>query len=79
LVATIGSGPPTNTTVTLQASQRYYVKLVASIQGGLLSASANAKMFDSKLSGKVSSMVKNEVQEIEITSTTIPEKTVKIK
>ena len=76
LVASVNGATVTNNKVTLQASKSYYIKLVASKSGGALTVSANAKMFNSKLNGKISSMVKTEVQEIEISSNVIPEKTV---
>lgn len=60
----------------LKFKKSYFYKLVASKQGGSLTVAANAKMFNSKLNGKISSMVKTEVQEIEITSTIVKETTV---
>ena len=46
---------------------------VASKQGGLLDCDLNLKMYSTSLFGKVSAMVQTETQEIEATSTIIPE------
>ena len=56
---------------------RYYIEAVASKQGGGLKFDLNVKMFTSTLNGKVSYMVKTEVQEVEISSVIVPESTVR--
>ena len=79
-MAPFNSGTSTKvTTIALQATKSYYIKVVASKQGGSLKLSVNAKMYNSSLNSKVSSFIKTEVQDIEITSTIVTEKTVTIK
>lgn len=57
-------------------NSRYYLQAIASKQGGLLNCDLNAKMYTTSLAGKTSSMVKVETQEIEVSSTIIPETSV---
>ena len=52
---------------------RYYLEAVSSRQGGGLKLNINTKMYSTTLNGKTSKMVKTEIQEIEISSTVIPE------
>lgn len=51
----------------------YYIEAVGSRQSGGLTLSINSKMLDTGLTDKVSSNVKNEIQEIEISSVATPE------
>ncbi len=53
------------------------MEAIASRTNGGLYIDVNTKMLDTTLCGKVSSMVKTEVQEIEIASTVVPETTVR--
>ena len=54
-------------------TNRYYLTAIASIKGGSLNCDLNAKMYTTSLYGKFSAMVQTETQEIEVTSTIIPE------
>ena len=63
-------------TRTLQGGQMYYLQAIASKTGGGLTISLNAKMYNSTLNGKTSSMVKTEVQKITVSSTIVQETTV---
>jgi hypothetical protein len=72
--------PSTNTTVSLTnnlvGGQMYYLKAIASLTGGKLNISLNAKMYNSSLNTNTSSMVKTEVQKITVASTIVKETTV---
>lgn len=63
-------------TATLQGGKMYYLQAIASKRGGGLSINLNTKMYNSTLNGKTSSMVKTEVQAINIQSKIIQETTV---
>jgi hypothetical protein len=54
----------------------YYLQAIASLTGGKLNISLNAKMYNSSLNTNTSSMVKTEVQKITVASTIIKETTV---
>jgi hypothetical protein len=54
----------------------YYLQAIASLIGGKLNISLNAKMYNSSLNTNTSSMVKTEVQKITVASTIIKETTV---
>ncbi len=72
--------PSTNTTVSLTnnlvGGLMYYLQAIASLTGGKLNISLNAKMYNSSLNTNTSSMVKTEVQKITVASTIIKESTV---
>ncbi|CAF0756351.1 unnamed protein product [Brachionus calyciflorus] len=60
-------------TKNLEGGNKYYIEAVSSRQGGSLSIAINAIMLDTYLTDSVSNLVTNEIQEIEINSTLIPE------
>ena len=61
-------------TVNLIADTYYYFEAIASKSGGNLDLEVNAKMLDTILTDVDSYYVSNELQEVEVTSTLIPEK-----